>query len=86
MFGGMLVSVAFQYYLYLTSRIVIHAEALIAQLVLEDSLRPLDHLRLLEFALEGRSEGTLERNGRKGAVLALSTLSLSMPVAVHYHK
>ena len=35
----MLVSVAFQYYMYLTSRIVVHAEALITQLVLEHSLR-----------------------------------------------
>ena len=35
----MLVSVAFQSYLYLTARIVVHAEALITQLVLEHSLR-----------------------------------------------
>ena len=35
----MLVSVALQYYMYLTSRIVVHAEALITQLVLEHSLR-----------------------------------------------
>ncbi|EDR06232.1 uncharacterized protein LACBIDRAFT_300520 [Laccaria bicolor S238N-H82] len=35
----MLVSVAFQYYLYLRPRIVVHAEALITQLVLEHSLR-----------------------------------------------
>lgn len=35
----MLVSVAFQSYLYLTARIVVHAEALVTQLVLEHSLR-----------------------------------------------
>ena len=37
--GPMLVSVAFQSYLYLTARIVVHAEALVTQLVLEHSLR-----------------------------------------------
>ncbi|KIJ89763.1 hypothetical protein K443DRAFT_28922, partial [Laccaria amethystina LaAM-08-1] len=31
-------AVAFQYYMYLTSRIVVHAKALITQLVLEHSL------------------------------------------------
>ena len=35
----MLVSVAFQSYLYLTARIVVHAEALITQLVLKHSLQ-----------------------------------------------